>query len=126
MNTSPGIDTASNKLQEIISAAQVESAIEQIVARWEAPREAHERFRRWASQMTEALSPESSDFTDRVAALRVEFRALHEALARTLVQFGHVDEGLVSRRSFVARILDIAEPHMPSVAVRHTFVRTAA
>ncbi len=120
------IDTASNKLQEVITTAQVESAVEQIVARWDAPSEAHERFRRWAAQMTDALSPESSDFTDRVAALRLEFRQLHEALARTLVQFGHVDEGLVSRRSFVARVIDVAEPHMPTGTVRHTFVRTAA
>lgn len=112
------IDAGSNELEQ--------HTINLILSKWEAPADAHERFRRWASDLARDLSPHANDFSDRVVQLKNEYRHLHEELARTLVQFGHVDEGLVSRRSFVAHLLDIVEPHMATVSTRHTFVRTAA
>jgi len=127
MNSSPRTDTAANSTQEIISASELQRSIEHILARWDASTEAHAQFRQWAGKVGQQLSPEATDFADRVSGLRAEFRQVHQALAHTLVTCGHVDEALVSRRTFVARLLDAVEPYAPfaSSPSRPSF-RTAA
>ncbi len=100
------------------SSSQLEQSINRIIARWEAPEPAHQAFRQWARERSASCAD--------VAMLKREFRQLHEALAQKLVQHGHVDEALVSRRAFVAELIDAAVPQPSMTAPRHTFVRTAA
>jgi hypothetical protein len=122
MDSTSSIGTKSDAVQQVLSLAQVNTTIEVIIARWEAPPEAHERFRRWARQVSNL----TCGLNEHVAQLKSEFRQLHEQLARTLVQFGHVDEGLVSRRTFIATLIDVIEPHSAVASTKRTFVRTAA
>ncbi len=111
------LDEPSQLHLQLISAAEVEQSISCIVTRWDASEAAHETFRQWARARASAASD--------VVTLKAEFRQLHEALAHTLVQHGHVDEALVSRRAFVAHLIDVVEPQVPVTAPRHTY-RTAA
>ena len=125
MNSSSGHDTG---IREVLTASELKHSIEYIVSRWDAPSAAHAQFRAWACEVAHQLSPEAADFAERVSELRAEFRQVHQALAHTLVACGHVDEALVSRRSFVARLLDAVAPFasVSSSPSRVTFVRTAA
>lgn len=91
------------------------------ITRWDAPTEAHDQFRLWAHERAAQLNP-----ADASALFDAEFHRLHEDLARTLVQHGHSDEALVSRRARSSRTWSIRRrpPHLKSSRV--TFTRTAA
>ena len=87
--------------EDVVGAERV---IEQIVAKWDGPSEAHQQFRRWARQLVEVVegAPDVANLH-----LETELQRLHRALAGTLVDSGYVDEGLVSRRMFVVHLMFI-------------------
>ncbi len=103
MHACPEVPTEAR--QQRGSTVETRDVVEQILARWEAPDDAHERFRTWARELSQAHALRSVE--EAVGSLRAELRRVHEELAYTLLQFGHIDEALVSRRWFVAHLLDV-------------------
>ncbi len=115
------------KLQAAMSDGTLATAVDRIVSHWAASPEAHDAFRRWAHTLLSELSSTATDappLPDRMERLRTDFRHVHAELAKTLVEAGQVDEHLVSRRSFLAHLLDLVEPPAPTKP--SVFVRTAA
>ncbi len=121
------------EIEQVINALsprRLEPVLTRLAKHAELDPEQRRAFQAWTGAMIDRLTAPTSvglaGLREGLESVRAEFRALHAGVAAGWLARGHIDLELVSRRAFLAHVIDVVEPLVGHEPNRARMVKAAA